>query len=315
MPEKILITGAAGFIGHHTAKALKGTPVIGVDNYDPYYSVDLKKRRAEESGIEIIQGDIADTSFLTRLIESHNVKAIIHLAAQAGVRYSLVNPEAYIQSNIQGFLSVLEAVRQHPRIKLVYASSSSVYGLNEKTPYSVKDRTDRQASLYGVTKKSNELMAGAYHHLFGLDVTGLRFFTVYGPWGRPDMAYYSFTKKIIEGEEIELFNYGECLRDFTYIDDIVEGILAALKLEKGCHIFNLGNHKPVKLSYFVSVLEGLIGKRAKVKLSPMAQGDVTATFADIEESREKLGFKPKVSIEEGLSNFAAWYKDFYQINR
>ncbi|MFN4173487.1 MAG: NAD-dependent epimerase/dehydratase family protein, partial [Parachlamydiaceae bacterium] len=227
-----LITGAAGFIGFHTARNLKNG--IGLDNFNDYYNPRLKRDRAEilkKEGFEVIEGDVCDQALLEKIIKEHKPKAIVHLAAQAGVRYSLKNPKSYLKSNIDGFLSILEIVRNNPHIKLIYASSSSVYGRNEKTPYAVSDRTDKQASLYGVTKKTNELMAETYHHLFGIHVCGLRFFTVYGPFGRPDMAYYSFSEAIRYGKEIELFNFGDCERDFTYIDDIVDGIISSLDVE------------------------------------------------------------------------------------
>jgi UDP-glucuronate 4-epimerase len=310
----ILITGAAGFIGFHTARALKTARVFGLDNFNPYYSVELKRKRAallREEGIEIIEGDIRDKSKLLELFDAHSITHVIHLAAQAGVRYSLQHPEAYVQANIEGFLSILEAVRAYPHIKLIYASSSSVYGLNEKIPFATSDRTDHPASFYGVTKKTNELMAAAYHHLFQLDVCGLRFFTVYGPWGRPDMAYFSFTESIVENRPIDLYHQGKCERDFTYIDDIVEGIKGSLQLPRGHHLFNLGNHRPVKLSYFVEILENLLGKKAQVRSLPLQSGDIVATWADIEESQKRLGFYPKVSIEEGLARFVEWYKECY----
>ena len=311
----ILVTGAAGFIGYHTALALKGHTVIGLDNFDPYYSVKLKRLRAQKlakEGICLVEGDILDKKRLLELIEKHKITHIIHLAAQAGVRHSLKHPEDYIKANVEGFLSVLEAVRVHPEIKLIYASSSSVYGLNKKTPYSTDDRVDRPASLYGATKRMNELMAESYHHLFGLDLVGLRFFTVYGPWGRPDMAYFLFTQAIMEGREIDLFNFGACERDFTYIDDIVSGIKGCLTLPRGLSIYNLGNHKPVKLVHFVETLEKLLGKKVEKRLLPLQAGDVVATWADIGPSINDLGYHPKTSIEEGLAHFVKWYKDFYQ---
>lgn len=307
-----LITGAAGFIGFHTARKLKNG--IGIDNFNDYYDPRLKRDRAailKKEGFEVVEGDVCDDALLDRIIEQHKPKAIIHLAAQAGVRYSLKNPKSYLKSNIDGFLSVLEAVRRNPGIKLIYASSSSVYGRNEKIPYSVSDRTDKQASLYGVTKKANELMADTYHHLFGIHVCGLRFFTVYGPWGRPDMAYSTFSDAIRSGKEIELFNFGECERDFTYIEDIVEGIAASLEVE-GSNVFNLGNNTPVKLTEFVSILEKLWGKKAVVNLKPLQKGDVVKTFADIKESRKKIGFSPKTSLEEGLKKYVDWHKDYFK---
>lgn len=310
----ILVTGAAGFIGFHTLLSLGKKKGVGIDNFNPYYDVTLKRRRAQilrERGIEVIEGDVVDSPLLLKLLDEHQVTTIIHLAAQAGVRHSLADPHAYVHANITGFLSILEAVRSRPHIKLIYASSSSVYGLNEKLPYAVEDRTDQQASLYGVTKKTNELMAQSYHHLFQLDLVGLRFFTVYGPWGRPDMAYFLFTKAILEDKPIDLYNFGACQRDFTYIDDIVKGIKACFELPKGHFLFNLGNHRPVTLSYFVETLERLLDKKAHKNLLPPQPGDVVATFADIQESQNQLNFHPTTTIEEGLAHFIAWYKEFY----
>lgn len=308
---KILITGAAGFIGFHTALALKEHFVIGYDNYDPYYTVDLKKARTailKEAGISVISGDLNDRKRLFELMEAHQFTHIIHLAAQAGVRHSLKAPEDYVRANIDGFLSIMELGRAYPDVKIVYASSSSVYGLNTKMPYSLEDPTDHQASFYGVTKKTNELMAASYHHLFDLDLVGLRFFTVYGPWGRPDMAYYTFTKAIDEGRPIDLYNYGNCKRDFTYVDDIVEGIKGALNLNRGNYLFNLGNNQPVTLLHFVETLEALLGKKTEKRLLPLNPGDVVATWADISLSQQKLHYHPKTSLREGLSHFVDWFK-------
>lgn len=312
---KILVTGAAGFIGFHTSLRLQN--VVGLDNLNDYYDPELKKARVKilnDNGIEVKVGNVADLTFLSDIVKKYQVEAIVHLAAQAGVRYSLINPQSYIESNINGFLSVLEVVRANPHIKLVYASSSSVYGQNEKVPYSIHDPTDSQASLYGVTKKSNELMAATYHHLYKIDATGLRFFTVYGPWGRPDMAYFSFTEKILKGETIELYNFGNCERDFTYIDDIVDGIQASLKLKPGLRIYNLGNHKPVKLLDFVAILENHLGKKANTILKPLQPGDVVKTYADITESEKDLGFTPKTHIDEGLKKFVEWHKSYFPNN-
>ncbi len=315
--KKVLVTGAAGFIGFHTCIALKqrGGFVIGLDNYNDYYIPQLKYDRAAylaRKGIEVVKGDINDKAMLAEIIKKHGITHIIHLAAQAGVRYSLSNPEAYVKANLEGFLSVLELCRANPHIPLVYASSSSVYGLNDKIPFSEQDRTDRQASLYGVTKKSNELMAQTYHHLFGISVCGLRFFTVYGPWGRPDMAYFSFVKAILAGESIDLFNHGQLQRDFTYIDDIVAGILAALDKSFACEVFNLGNHKSVELKRFVQVIEESLGQKAKINSVPMQSGDVLKTYADIAHSRQLLGFNPQTSLEEGIPKFVEWYKEYYK---
>jgi len=315
MKKHIFITGAAGFIGFHLAQYLRarGDHVVGYDNFNDYYAPQLKRDRAailKKQGIEIIEGDICDSSLLHQTLEKNRITHIAHLAAQAGVRYSLANPHAYIKANVEGFLNILEACRRFPSIKLTYASSSSVYGLNTKVPFSVDDRTDRQASLYGVTKKSNELMAQTYHHLYGISVTGLRFFTVYGPWGRPDMAYFSFAQAILQDQPIDLFNQGKMQRDFTYIDDIVQGITASIDLGAACELFNLGNHQPVELVQFVKVLEKSLGKKARKKLRKMQPGDVVSTYADIDYSRAQLGFEPKTSLEEGIPKFVEWFKEY-----
>lgn len=313
--KRILITGAAGFIGFHAALSLKerGDKIVGLDNFNHYYDPMLKRDRAQElvrQGVEVLEGDICHPGLSSELIVKHGITHVVHLAAQAGVRYSLVNPQAYIKANVEGFLSVLEACREHPSIPLIYASSSSVYGTNTKIPFSAQDRTDSQASFYGVTKKTNELMANTYHHLYGLSVTGLRFFTVYGPWGRPDMAYYSFTKAIMEGKPIDVYHYGKMRRDFTYIDDIVKGIVAAVDLGAKCEIFNLGNHSPEPLSALIQIIEDALGKKAQMRHLPMQAGDVEATYADISESQRRLGFAPKVSFKEGMLRFIDWYKNY-----
>jgi UDP-glucuronate 4-epimerase len=317
MKKNILITGMAGFIGFHVASALqaRGDFVIGLDNFNSYYDPQLKRARAVElarQGMVVIEGDLLNRSVLQEIVEKYAITHCIHLAAQAGVRYSLDNPHAYIQSNIEGFLNILELCRAYPHIPLVYASSSSVYGLNTKVPFALEDRTDQQASLYGVTKKTNELMAQTYHHLFGIAVTGLRFFTVYGPWGRPDMAYFSFTKAILENRPIEIFNQGKMRRDFTYIDDIVRGVTAALDLAHPQAVFNLGNHQPAELLYFVTLLEKALGRSAQKKLLPMQPGDVISTYADIQESQQQLGFKPQISLEEGIPRFVTWYQNYFK---
>lgn len=314
MSKKILVTGAAGFIGYHLSRKLheRGDIVVGFDNFNDYYSPKLKRDREfqlQSAGIQVIEGDICDIASLNSLIEKHKITHVAHLAAQAGVRYSLINPHAYTKTNIEGFLNILEACRKY-RLPLTYASSSSVYGNNTKTPFSESDRTELQASLYGVTKKSNELMAQSYHHLYQIPVTGLRFFTVYGPWGRPDMAYFSFAEAIANGKPIELFNEGKMIRDFTYIDDIVQGTIAAIDLESPHEIFNLGNNQPVELLEFVKIIENAIGKKAHFKLGPMQPGDVLKTYADIEHSKKSLGFYPKTSLKEGIPRFIAWYKDY-----
>jgi UDP-glucuronate 4-epimerase len=315
---KVLVTGAAGFIGFHSAKALNQLDhfVIGIDNFNTYYDPTLKRARAEElakQGMVILEVDLSETQTLSSIIEKEEITHILHLAAQAGVRYSLENPSLYIQSNVQGFLNILELCRSFPHLTLVYASSSSVYGLNQKVPFSLEDRTDSQASLYGVTKKSNELMASSYHHLYGIRVTGLRFFTVYGPWGRPDMAYFLFTKAILQKQPINLFNFGKMKRDFTYIDDIVAGIIAALQLSSPNAIFNLGHHQPEELIYLIELLEKELGCKAKKNLLPMQLADVFSTYADISESQKLLNFEPKTSLKEGIPQFINWYRTFYQV--
>lgn len=309
---KVFITGIAGFIGYHAARALhaRGIIVAGVDNFNPYYDPSLKRKRAEilkNQGIEVKEFDICDPK-LSAHIDAFQPTHLLHLAAQAGVRYSLQNPAAYVSANVEGFLQILEYIKKNPKIKLVYASSSSVYGLNSKLPYSVSDRTDAQASFYGVTKKSNELMAENYAHVYGISAVGLRFFTVYGPWGRPDMALFKFTSAILKGKPIDLYNYGKMERDFTYIDDIVEGIIATLNYKGKKTLFNLGNHTPVPLLRFVEVIEEALGKIAVKNLLPMQPGEVLATYADIEESTKELGFHPKTPIEEGIPRFVDWYK-------
>lgn len=318
--QQILVTGAAGFIGFHLALRLhqNGSKVIGLDNFNDYYNPLLKKDRAQilvKQDIPIFSGDLCDPQFLQELVEQHQITHIVHLAAQAGVRYSLINPQAYVKSNIEGFVNILEICRSFPTIKLIYASSSSVYGLNTKIPFSEIDPTDNPASLYGATKKTNELLASAYHHLYGISTTGLRFFTVYGPWGRPDMAYFSFAKAIQEGRPIEIYNDGEMKRDFTYIDDIIEGILKAIDHCEGCEIYNLGNHQPVALLRFVEILEEAMGKKAEKLFLPMQPGDVLETYADIEKSHAALGFTPKISLEEGIPRFVAWYKKYHLSQR
>ena len=315
--KKILITGAAGFIGFHSAlhHHRRGDVVVGYDNFNDYYDPQLKRARAkilEEEGVVMIEGDICDGAKVAEIVDDNKITHVLHLAAQAGVRYSLENPQAYITSNIEGFLTLLEVMRQRPHIPFVYASSSSVYGLNEKIPFSVDDVTDRQASLYGATKKSNELMAHTYHHLFGIPVTGLRFFTVYGPWGRPDMAYFSFTKAILEGKTIDVYNNGDLSRDCTYIDDIVDGVAAAIDLGAECEMFNLGNNEPETLENFIGIIEEALDIKANKRYLPMQAGDVMQTFADIDHSKELLGFEPKTSLTEGIKKFVAWYKGYYK---
>ena len=325
---KYLVTGAAGFIGFHLSKLLlkDGHEVIGVDNLNSYYPVNLKSARNEillkNKNYNFHHKDISDREFILKLFSEEKFDVVINLAAQAGVRYSLDNPSAYIGSNIDGFLSILEGCRNNPVKHLVYASSSSVYGANKKTPFSESDYVDNPISLYAATKKSNELMAHCYSHLFGIPASGLRFFTVYGEYGRPDMAYFKFTDKIVNGQEIEVYNNGDMLRDFTFVDDIVSGIISVAShipqpgysSESGARhiVYNIGNNNPVKLEYFIEVLEKNLGKKALKKYMPMQPGDVYATFADISLLSSKTGWKPKTSIEEGLARFVEWYKMFYR---
>ncbi len=320
----ILVTGAAGFIGYHTSLALlgRGERVIGVDDLNDYYDVSLKEARLKnlegEGGFTFHRLDIADRDGMEALIGQHrHVTRVIHLAAQAGVRYSLVNPYAYIRTNVEGHLVVLEACRRLERLEhVVYASSSSVYGANDKLPFSTADRVDRPLSLYAATKKSMEMIGHAYDSLFGLPLTGLRFFTVYGPWGRPDMAAYIFTRKILAGEPIDVFNGGDMRRDFTYIDDIVAGVLSCLDTppEAGRapgRLYNIGNNHSEPLMRFISVLEDSLRRKAEIQFQPMQAGDVKETCADIADTRRDFGFEPKISIDDGLPLFVRWYKEYH----
>lgn len=319
--KSILITGSAGFIGYHLAKSLlkKENIVIGIDNLNNYYDVQLKQNRLEQlkkyNNFNFIQADIADEKTVNLLFSKNKFDIVVNLAAQAGVRYSIENPRSYINSNIIGFFNILEACRYNPVKHLVFASSSSVYGNQDKTPFAVIDNVDHPISLYAATKKADELMAFTYAHLYKIPLTGLRFFTVYGPWGRPDMAYFSFTNKIYADEPIKIFNNGDMLRDFTYIDDIVNGIeLVIDKAPEGedpYKIYNIGNNRPEKLMYFIETLENSLEKKAKKEFLPMQPGDVYQTYADISELEKDFGFKPKTTIEEGLKKFADWYKEYY----
>lgn len=314
MKKKILITGAAGFIGFHLAQKLHSLKyeILGFDNFNDYYDPQLKYSREKNlEEIKIIHGDLNDYPLLEKIIEDFKPTHIVHLAAQAGVRYSIQNPRAYMQSNMDGFFNILEICRQNPKIKLIYASSSSVYGNHSKTPFSIDDPTEQQASFYGVTKKCNELMANIYHKLYGIPMIGLRFFTVYGEWGRPDMAYFSFTKNILENKPIQIFNEGNLSRDFTYIDDIIEGIRASIELNSEYEIFNLGNSKPERLNTFIEILEDLLGKKAIKIPTQMQMGDVEKTYADISYSEKKLGFHPKTNLLTGLKKFTTWYQNYY----
>ena len=311
--KRIFVTGAAGFIGYHLCEALnrRGDFVIGLDNFNSYYDPKLKKQRAvrlAQLGIELIEADIGNQALLQKIVQERQITHLAHLAAQAGVRHSLQVPKDYADSNLQGFLAILETCRKFPHIKLTYASSSSVYGLNTKIPFSVEDRTDVPANFYAATKKANELMAHAYHHLYGIATTALRYFTVYGPWGRPDMACYLFATKIASGEPIQLFNQGHMRRDFTYIDDIIKGTLAAIDLGASYEIFNLGNNRPVALLTLVELLEKHLNQKAITHLLPMQPGEVVETYADIEKSTKLLHFQPTTSIEVGTEKFIQWFQ-------
>jgi len=314
--KTVLVTGAAGFIGAWTAKALlaRGDRVVGLDNFNPYYDVRLKRDRAKAliPTVKIHEVDLADRAALARVFKSQKIDQICHLGAQAGVRYSLRNPFAYEDSNNLGTLNVLETARAADVRSFVFASSSSVYGGNKKVPFAVEDPVDHPLSLYAATKRANELTAHVYHHLYGFRCTGLRFFTVYGPWGRPDMALFSFTKAILEGRPIELFNRGRMRRDFTYIDDIVAGVLAALDRDANYEIFNLGNSQPVTLGRFVRAIEAATGRKAVKKLRPMQPGDVPATWAEIGRSRRLLGYRPRTPIEPGVRRFVDWYRSYFE---
>ncbi len=312
----LLVTGSAGFIGFHLCQRLlaEGHQVIGLDNFNDYYDVGLKRRRSaqlrELPGFTEVEGDLCDQALLDKILSEHKPERVCNLAAQAGVRYSIENPMAYCASNLEGFLSVLEACRHHQIPRLVYASSSSVYGGNTKVPFSESDPVDKPVSLYAATKKANELMAHTYSHLYGIQTVGLRFFTVYGPWGRPDMAYWLFTKAMLEGREINVFNHGDMLRDFTYIDDIVQGVHASLFTEglDQAEVFNLGNHQCEQLGHFIDVLGEKLGIEPKKNLLPMQPGDVYQTYADVSLAQEKLKYQPSTGIEEGLGHFVEWYK-------
>ncbi|MDR3624527.1 MAG: NAD-dependent epimerase/dehydratase family protein [Chlamydiales bacterium] len=316
--KKVFLTGSAGFIGFHLAQKLKerGDLVTGFDNFNHYYDPKLKRDRAhllKKMGIDVIEGDICDATKLNEIFQKQEFTHIVHLAAQAGVRHSLTHPDSYISSNIQGFVNLLEVCKQKSSMPFIYASSSSVYGCNKKTPFSVNDQTDKPANLYGATKKAGELIAYAYHHLYKIPMTGLRFFTVYGPFGRPDMACFSFTKALFENKALPIFNHGKMLRDFTYIDDITEGTLFAIDKAYPFELFNLGNHKPEELMTMIHTLEQLTQKKAILNYLPMQPGDMLSTFADIDHSESKLGYRPKTSLEVGLSNFVQWYRSYYHV--
>src|SRR5687767_310850 len=317
---KVLVTGAAGFIGMHCAKRLleRGDEVVGLDNLSPYYSVELKKDRIAQlkhPRFTFHELDIAHADSLKKLFEKERPQGVLHLAAQAGVRHSLENPGAYIQTNLVGFANLLECCRAHPPRHLVFASSSSVYGANSELPWSESQNVDHPVSLYAATKKSNELMAHVYSHLYGLNVTGLRYFTVYGPWGRPDMSLMLFAQAITQGKPIAVFNHGDMQRDFTYIDDIVEGTLRVLDRPTRYAVYNIGNHEPVNLLDYIAALERVLGKKARLEMQPMQPGDVKATYADTTALARAVGFAPSTPLETGLARFAQWFNSYYGILR
>ncbi len=333
----ILVTGSAGFIG--SALSLKlletGENVLGIDNHNNYYDVSLKearlKRHLDHENYTHLKIDVSDTAAVESLFNDHEIDRVVHLAAQAGVRYSIDNPMAYINSNIVGFCNVLEGCRHNKIDHLVYASSSSVYGSNTKMPFSIHDNVDHPLSLYAASKKANELMAHTYSNLYNLPTTGLRFFTVYGPWGRPDMALFKFTKAILEGKKLEVYNYGKHRRDFTYIDDIVEGILRVLNIpappndswagespdpgtsKAPWRVYNIGSSSPVELNDYIKAIETALGKKAQLNLLPLQPGDVPDTYADVQDLSNDFGYKPLMNVNEGVSNFVEWYKDFYKV--
>jgi len=317
--EAILVTGSAGFIGYHLSRALleKGYAVVGVDNLNPYYDVNLKRARVSlltpHERFHFCEADIQDLGALRAIFKERPITRICNLAAQAGVRHSLKDPFSYQKSNLEGFLNILELAREYEVKNLVYASSSSVYGKNDKTPYSVDDRVDHPISLYAATKKANELMAHAYSHLFGIPCTGLRYFTVYGPWGRPDMALFLFTDAILNSRPIAVYNYGRMRRDFTYIDDIVDGTIRAIERPVAYDLFNLGNSDSVGLMDFIRAIEEELGREAEKTLMPLQPGDVPETVADIARSRECLGFSPKTPLREGIRAFLTWYREYYKV--
>ena len=334
---KILVTGAAGFIGYHTSERLlaRGDEVVGLDNVNDYYDPTLKEARlarlAAKPGFRLFRMDLADRDGVARLFREERFDRVINLAAQAGVRYSITNPHAYIESNLVGFINILEGCRHHEVQHLTYASSSSVYGANTAMPFSVHQNVDHPVSLYAATKKANELMAHTYSHLYGLPTTGLRFFTVYGPWGRPDMAMFLFTKAILEGKPIDVFNHGKMQRDFTYIDDIVEGVIRTndhtaepnpawnseapdpATSKAPYRIYNIGNNNPVELMYLIETIEKSLGRVAEKRMLPLQPGDVPATYANVDALVRDVGFAPKTPIETGVANFVAWYREYFQI--
>jgi UDP-glucuronate 4-epimerase len=319
----VLVTGSAGFIGFHVCRALleRRVRVVGLDNFNDYYSPALKRDRdrllRQYPEFASIEADLADLPALESLFATHRPGKICHLAAQAGVRYSLINPFAYQKSNLEGFLNLIELAKRHRTERFVYASSSSVYGGLTELPFSESQRVDTPISLYAATKRANELMAHAYTHLFGLPTVGLRFFTVYGPWGRPDMAMWLFTAAMLKGEPIKVFNYGNMERDFTYIDDVVQGVVASLSAPDLApyEIFNIGHHRPEPLRKVIGLLEQALGVQAKKELLPIQPGDVPATFADVQRAQAKLGFAPATPIESGIPRFISWYKEYHSIGQ
>jgi UDP-glucuronate 4-epimerase len=310
---KVLVTGVAGFIGMHCAQRLaaRGDEVVGVDNLSPYYSVQLKRDRLKQLPISFHELDIAHASELEKAFEKAKPEAVLHLAAQPGVRYSLENPAAYVETNLVGFANLLECCRHHPPRHLVFASSSSVYGANSELPWSESQDVDHPVSLYAATKKSNELMAHVYSHLFGLHATALRYFTVYGPWGRPDMSPMLFARAILDEKPIPVFNHGDMQRDFTYVDDIVEGTLRVLDRPQRYAVYNIGNHQPVGLLDYIAELERALGKKARLEMKPMQPGDVKATYADTTALARAVGFAPSTPLAQGLQRFATWFRQYY----
>ena len=315
--SKIIVTGSAGFIGFHLCQSLiqDDYDVLGIDNLNDYYDTKIKFDRLDllkgKKNFSFKKINIADRKELTKVFKSFKPNLVVNLAAQAGVRYSIENPYAYMDSNLVGFLNIIELCRHNNVQGFIYASSSSVYGDNKKIPFSIKDRVDRPIALYGATKRANELIAHSYSHLYDLNTTGLRFFTVYGPWGRPDMAMFIFANKITAGKTLPVFNNGNMKRDFTFIDDIISGTRSAIDKNYSCKVFNLGNHKSEYLMDMISLIENELGKKAKIKFLPMQPGDVPVSFADIKESKKYLGFSPRVNLKQGVGKFIDWYKNYY----
>lgn len=328
---RALVTGVAGFIGYHLAQRLlsEGIQVYGIDNLNEYYDVNLKKARLAQlqpqSGFTFEYLDLSDRAGVANLFEANSFDFVVNLAAQAGVRYSLVNPHAYVDTNLSGFVNLLEGCRHYQIRHLVYASSSSVYGVNPKVPFATSDNVDHPISLYAATKKANELMAYTYSHLYRIPTTGLRFFTVYGPWGRPDMAYFKFVKAIKAGQPIEVYNYGDMQRDFTYIDDVIEGVFRVMQQPPQVNqtdltpiapapykLYNIGNNRPVTLSHFIEVIEAALGKPAQKQFLPIQPGDVPITYADVDDLTRDVGFRPTTPIEQGIAHFVEWYQAYYE---